>query len=119
MAFHGLDDQVAAQAVAEQLGELVDEVAQVGAALEGDARDVAAEQKLKAQIADLDSKFSSLQSKGIIRDKQSVLPLCLVAFRQAITSDPFESAAWVADPTKRSDISRTGDDLLHQFLKRR
>lgn len=83
------------------------------------ARDTANEQKLKAQIADLDSKISSLQSKGIIRDKQATLPLCLVELRKAITSDPFESVAWRPDPTKCAAIRQTADELLHQFLKRR
>src|SRR5688572_16688570 len=44
LAGHGARDERACQAVGEQLGEGVDEVAQVGAALEGHARDVLPEQ---------------------------------------------------------------------------
>jgi hypothetical protein len=44
LAGHGAGHQVAVQPVAEQFGKLEHEVAQVGAALEGDAGDVLAEQ---------------------------------------------------------------------------
>src|SRR5438309_11157991 len=37
VAAHGLGDEVAVEPVGEQLGELEDEIAQIGAALEGDA----------------------------------------------------------------------------------
>ena len=44
MALHGLGDQIAIQPVGEQFGKVIDELAQVGAALEGHARDVGTQQ---------------------------------------------------------------------------
>eukprot|EP01137_Pigoraptor_chileana_P035362 Opistho-2@29247 len=54
LAAHGPLQQIAVQALGQQLGEAVDIVAQIGAALEGDAGDVLAEemtQRARDQIA--------------------------------------------------------------------
>src|SRR5256885_12105094 len=49
VAAHGAHDQIARQAVAEQFGEAVDEVAQIGAALDGHARHALAEQMARSE----------------------------------------------------------------------
>src|SRR5574344_2079297 len=56
VALHGAQDEVAAQAVAQGFGKLIDKVAQVGAALEGDTRHALAKQVAQGarnQVAEL------------------------------------------------------------------
>lgn len=84
-----------------------------------ETRDKSTELKLKILLGDLDSKLSSLQSKGIVRDNKVNLVLLLVDLRKAITSDPFETEGWCVDPVRCAEIRRTADSLLHEFLMRR